>query len=1289
MTFTLPIPLPAPTLTGDTATYSDVLQGVDLRIVADAQGGFSHVLVVRDAAAAANPALRRLTVATQAKGVDLSADGAGNITGKDSVGQVVLTAPAPMAWDSARPAAVAKGVASDALEQRLASTIRGPGEAAKVMPIRTTVTTGRIDLVPSQELLTGADTVYPVYIDPTFTWSATGTKNNGWATVSYDHPSSNFWKKTPDPQGRMQVGNSGSQWSHTLINFPVDTGALAGATIASATLDITGIWSYSCTPSRVNLYAPSTTLTSSNATWNYWKGVNLGSVADYKSVAHGYGPSCPARGVAFDVLAEIRSDVNAGKKTQTFVLTGHNEASDHNSWKKFLETSPTLTIRYNHRPNTPTGMTTSPATSCAAATPTTVGAGPVSLYAPVSDRNGGTLGVSFKLWKTADTTETPVASSDPSLLTYASGGTAVLVVPAATLTGAAGGTPTGFSWKVQVTDFNLTGDWSVTCRFLYDPSYPGAPGVTAPSGRTTIGQPAVFTVSAPAGGPTPTGYSYQLNGAAPATVSAASGDVVINVTPTRFTNTLTVTSLSPGGNFGETATVTFNSDPAATAADADLTGDGVADLLTVGASNGLPSGLWLSAGRSLDDVNTYATDIGANGNGIGDNSPADFDGGQVISGRFTGSGLQDVLVYYPSGGNAGGGSILHANGDGSVIQSQLSGNQYTITSNTLVDDLGNKPLRLANAGDSTGRGLIYPDLIGVGGSGDDGYYLTYYPNMDLTGGYFWTDRLTTPTPAGDMAWNDWTIATAQLGSGTAMFLWNRGTGALHLWTNLRYDMDGTLAHTSHALARDWNKNATLSLRAADIDGDGNADLWTVGPGGVTTASLVTDLADGTGDITTRPARPLVTSAHTWPLNDASGNVPVTTAKDVTGTGTLTASGNAVWHDGDLFSPSLMLNTDATGAGADPLGTGSLVGDRPLIDTTKSFSVAVWVKPAKTGGVILSEDGAHSSRFILWPNESDNTWRFGMATGDTTGWPYDQAVAPAGVQLGVWTHLVAVFDADSRTMALYVNGSLAATASHNPNVTWPSTGGFVVGRYRYNSAPAAYFTGQVSNVQIWKSALTATQLGADVPRHPRMGQWKFDAATGLTADSSGRQHTLTLNGSATGTAGRYGQALRFDGAAAFASTGKVVTTAEGYTVCAWAKLDDVADLNYRAVFSQDAARSSGFWLRTNSAGHWEFVLGVSDSSYTTVMDTGPAAPNVWTHLCGAWDKATSKMMLFVNGALVSAKTATGVSANGAFTIGRYKYLDNYSGTFPGAVDDVRVYAGAMTTSYEIKSIMEDS
>ena len=381
------------------------------------------------------------------------------------------------------------------------------------------------------------------------------------------------------------------------------------------------------------------------------------------------------------------------------------------------------------------------------------------------------------------------------------------------------------------------------------------PTISPQVGPFTVGTPVTFTFSETGFG-TPVAYQYTLNGGATQTVPAPSGTASSVIIPARQSNRLIAFAVAADGTVSGAAGDDFSARAATPAADKDLNGDGRPDLLTVGNTAGLAPGIWQATGRpaasgSAGLVNVPATDIGVNGNGFSTfGGPADFNGAQVIAGDFLGRGFQDVLAYYPSGfaGDsevAGEGTVMAGPGDGSPLNS-VPQSDCTISAGLLADFNGDNPLQVANAYASlNGSGL--PDLLATSGDPVNGYSLEYLSNAFVPCLFSQNFTLSTVTPDGTADWNNWTLATLSDASGTGMFLWNQGTGALYLWQGVTAhdngDGTGTLSYTQYLISPHWNKGKSLStLEAADLNGDGVPDLWAVAPDGTVRAYLISGLS---------------------------------------------------------------------------------------------------------------------------------------------------------------------------------------------------------------------------------------------------------------------------------------------------------------------------------------------------------------------------------------------------------------------------------------------------------------
>ncbi|WP_018353078.1 LamG-like jellyroll fold domain-containing protein [Longispora albida] len=347
--------LPKPTLDKDTATYAEVLPGVDLQVTASADG-FSEVLVVKNREAAKNPALKKLAFPTTTKGLTAKSGDGKRVDFTDGAGRKVVSTSSAEMWDAASERASSSGSQSQPQSRSGVQAKAAPaapqaqGKRA-VMPVAATGTA--IELTPDAAMLADPATEYPVKIDPLFTFGP-----HGWWYVDSGWPG-NPYRNTGEwaPAGTY---NGGANKKRSFFNFEL-SGMGSYRFINQATLKAKEVHAWSCSAREVELHR--TYWVPDNTSWNQQPASNWW--VDNRNVAYGYSSSCPASWVTWDVTAALQDNQNKGYTAISFMLKAKNETDDF-SWKKF-DPNLVLEVNFNARPEV-LGRSTGALTQCVSGT---------------------------------------------------------------------------------------------------------------------------------------------------------------------------------------------------------------------------------------------------------------------------------------------------------------------------------------------------------------------------------------------------------------------------------------------------------------------------------------------------------------------------------------------------------------------------------------------------------------------------------------------------------------------------------------------------------------------------------------------------------------------------------------------------------------------------------------------------------------------------------------------------------------------------------------------------------
>ena len=445
----------------------------------------------------------------------------------------------------------------------------------------------------------------------------------------------------------------------------------------------------------------------------------------------------------------------------------------------------------------------------------------------------------------------------------------------------------------------------------------------------------------------------------------------------------------------------------------------------------------------------------------------------------------------------------------------------------------------------------------------------------------------------------------------------------------------------------------------------------------------------------------------WHFDEASGDAVDTSSTVAEQQHNATLSTGAVRDDngrrGDLpdgaggTTPDKGMHLDGTSGYAATAG--------PVLETRSAYTVSAWVKldSLSKNGIVLSQDGQTYSPFVLSYDVGQGTWIFGVKEEDAdNGHAYYGVVADTPAKTGVWTHLLGSYDPVTGHCALYVNGVSQGTATVSGS--WSATGPFQIGRYKWQTYKFN-FPGSIDEVKAWQRVLTAGEAATEARmldgqgnrQVELVGSWQPAGQTGTAvADTvSGYGRSLGLSGGASLT----DDGLVLDGTDGAATTpGQLVDDTGSFTVTAGVALNSTVlaakpdGYTAQIVGQRDADGSAwGLWYElvahdgTELIGFWHFGRLNADGTFTGATSGDVAELDTPVQITGVFDAQDGAVRLYVGAAPNDvAQAFTPAVAAGDFAVGEGPSGTGWGHYLPGAVSDIRVWAGAMADEVQVSS-----
>lgn len=214
------------------------------------------------------------------------------------------------------------------------------------------------------------------------------------------------------------------------------------------------------------------------------------------------------------------------------------------------------------------------------------------------------------------------------------------------------------------------------------------------------------------------------------------------------------------------------------------------------------------------------------------------------------------------------------------------------------------------------------------------------------------------------------------------------------------------------------------------------------------------------------------------------------------------------------------------------------------------------------------------------------------------------------------------------------------------------------------------------------ALFSTAMAAE----PNLvGYWPLDEGSGKeTKDASGNGNNGKLVNDPEWVAGKFGKALKFDGASNYVEVpdSEVMAIDTDLTFAAWFQPDvtiNAGDGGYRLM-----SKNNDYFMLFNYTNIGQLGFLVKDPAGTNFFvhsTTAEWKQDDWYHVAGTYDG--KELKIYVNGNLEAKSAYTGKIGTSGLTL--WIGADDYPNYFSGAIDEVRIYNKALDEA-AIKKMM---